>query len=346
VTLIGQSPAFLEALQRLRQFSRVDSHTLLTGESGVGKELFARTLYLHSDRSDHAFICVNCAQYRSGDLLVSELFGHRKGSFTGAVQDRAGVFEAADGGVVFLDEIGELSPEAQAMLLRTLGEGEVKRVGDTATKYVDVRVVAATNRSLDEMVEKGTFRADLLYRLRTLHVHIPAVRERGDDVLALAHYLLRKVNRERSCRKTFSEAALAILCEHSWPGNVREMESTIRMSHCLSEKEVISPLHLRPVMRSSSRTDTVPNRVPSPAETHYDHMVEDGADFWKAVRQPFMDRELNRKQVQSIVRRGLKASGGSYKQLLQIFRVQDDDYLKFMDFLRHHRLKPRKSDES
>lgn len=344
VTLVGTSQAFSEAQQRLRQFADIDNHLLLMGESGAGKELFARALYLHCSRSEEAFISVNCAQYQSGDLLVSELFGHRKGSFTGATEDRVGVFKAANHGVVFLDEVGELSPQAQAMLLRTLSNGEVKRVGDSKVDYTDVRVIAATNRRLDDMIADGTFREDLFYRLRTLHVHIPPLRRRGDDVRHLVYYFLKRINRERSQKKRFSNDAWDVLLTHDWPGNAREVRSVVRMSHCICQADTITADHLRTVMDfPGGGAGAVRKRKSFIERTHYREMTENGTDFWTAVRKPFMDRELNRRQVRAIVKRGLNESGGSYKKLLRIFHVQDGDYLKFMDFLRHHRLKPLKA---
>jgi len=340
VRMIGKSPVFLCAQQRLLQFSRVDNHILLTGESGVGKELFARALYLHCDRREQDFVSVNCAQYRTGSLLVSELFGHRSGSFTGASNDRKGIFEEADGGVVFLDEVGELSMEAQSMLLRALGEGEIKRVGDARSRQVDIRVVAATNRPLDQMVREGTFRRDLYYRLRALHVVIPPLRKRGKDIEAIATFILRGINRENRKNKTLHPETLSLFASHEWPGNIRELQNAIQAGWCLSTSDTIEPQHVQPMLETDKGTD--PERVEESCieNTCYTDMVEGGDTFWTSVRKRFMSRELNRGQVQSIVSRGLDQSGGSYKKLLSIFNIESGDYTKFMDFLRHHSLKP------
>ena len=171
---------------------------------------------------------MNCAQYHDGQLLASELFGHRKGAFTGAIADHRGVFEEADGGVVFLDEVGELCVPAQAMLLRALGEGEILPVGATQSKRVNVRVIAATSRDLRPMIEAGRFREDLYYRLRHLHVRVPALRERGDDWRLVLELLRAQLAARRGSRKRFSDAALNGWARYAWPGNVRELRSARR----------------------------------------------------------------------------------------------------------------------
>ena len=230
VTIIGVDPSMVALQQQMLQFGQADSPALITGETGTGKELFARGLYLLSPRRKQPMLCVNCAIYHDTQLLASELFGHRRGSFTGAIADRAGVFEEADRGVVFLDEIAELSLPAQAMLLRTLSEGEIMRVGENRARHVDVRVIAATARDLGAMVNDGTFRADLFYRLRFLRLSIPAVRERGDDWrLLVAHYLGR-LNARHGDAKSLSDAALSLLAGQPWSGNVREIKSAVELA--------------------------------------------------------------------------------------------------------------------
>ncbi len=211
VQIVGASPGLNKALKRAARFARMSRHVLITGESGVGKELFARAIYLLGSRRRNDFFTVNCAQYQNDELLVSELFGHERGSFTGASSSRRGLFDRGDGGVVFLDEVGELTPRAQAMLLRVFSEGEIKRLGSTRATHVDIKVITATNRQLSRMVERKTFRTDLFYRLNALSVHIPPVRDRGDDWELLVRYFLDRLNRTYGTRKRMSADAWLVL---------------------------------------------------------------------------------------------------------------------------------------
>ena len=348
--VVGRDPALVAALDRAARFAEADGPVLITGETGTGKELFARAVYLLGRRSRKPFLAVNCAQYHDGQLLASELFGHRKGAFTGAVNDHRGVFEEADGGVVFLDEVGELSVPAQAMLLRVLGEGEILSVGATQSRAVNVRVIAATSRDLRPMIESGRFRADLYYRLRHLQVRVPALRERGDDWrLILDHYLERVVQRESS-RKRFSSHALSLLGRYDWPGNVRELRSLVDTGYYVSEGPTIEAEHFAEALEAEARaeqfrgvpmTSTAPNAPAGALGAAYARMLAGDGTFWELVHAPYMDRELSRAEVRLVVERGLVATRGSYKRLLSLFGVADGDYLKFMDFLRHHDLKPR-----
>ncbi|HKG95648.1 MAG TPA: sigma 54-interacting transcriptional regulator [Gemmatimonadaceae bacterium] len=363
--IVGRHETVCNALAHAVRFAPCDSPVLLTGETGTGKELFARALYLLSARKNRPFLSVNCAQYHDGQLIASELFGHRRGSFTGAVADHRGLFEEADGGVVFLDEVGELSVPAQAMLLRALSEGEVVPVGSSHAKNVDVRVIAATARDLKPMVDAGRFRADLYYRLRYLHVHVPAVRERGDDWQLIAGYYLNRLSTQRATRKSFSPDALKVMEDYHWPGNVRELKSIVDMGFHLSsgetidacdfahELEVISrqeqmrrvPLLLdasvlRPMVAAADAPPPPPPLSSAAGEPDPLARMAAGESFWEVVHRPFMDREMSRVEARAVVTRGLDRTRGSYKKLLDLFGVPQDDYLKFMDFLRHQKLKP------
>ena len=341
VHLVGRSSALLEVQKRLTRFVRIESPVLLTGESGVGKELFAKSLYLLSRRCGRPFLSINCAQYQNEELLVSEIFGHKKGSFTGAITDHPGLFDAADDGILFLDEVGELSPRAQAMLLRALSEGEIKPLGGTRVTKVNVRVVAATNRPLRSMVSSNTFREDLYYRLHYFHIEIPPIRARDDDWRLLADHFLTRSNSTYADSKRFSEPSLSLLEAYDWPGNVREIQSIVDVGFCLSEGPTIEPHDIQYALDSTfSGASETAKRGEMIVDEAYQLMLEEGRDFWHVVREPFLDREMNRSEVRAIVKRGLTDSRGSYKRLLEIFRVEQDDYLKFMDFLRHHRLKP------
>jgi two-component system response regulator HupR/HoxA len=316
---------------------------LITGETGTGKELFARAVYLLSPRWNREFLSVNCAQYRESQLISSELFGHRRGSFTGAVNDHQGIFETAEGGVVFLDEIAELSAQAQALLLRLFSEGEILPVGASRSRRVNVRTVMATNRNLKEMVDAGTFRADLYYRLRQLTLRIPPVRERGNDWrMIVEHYVEEAATVAGAEHKQFSPQALEVLGQHDWPGNVRELRAVAESSFHLSDGLVIGPECFGESLESMSRVremSSVP-LVSARPDTVLGRLLAGEGTFWELVHEPFLERDLNRSQVRDIVAGGLSRSGGSYKRLLALFGIAQDDYLKFMDFLRHHRLKP------
>jgi DNA-binding NtrC family response regulator len=237
--MIGESPAMQAVFDRIRRVAPTAATVLVLGESGTGKELAARAIHDDSPRQDGPFITVNCAAIPAG-LIESELFGHEKGAFTGADRQHRGLVEAAEGGTLFLDEIGELPAEAQARLLRVLQAGEVRRVGATGARHVDVRLVAATHRDLRSLVAEGDFREDLYYRLQVMEIRLPPLRERGDDVQALARALL-----ERACHRlnrpplSLTEEARQAVQRHDWPGNVRELENAIERAVILADGETI-----------------------------------------------------------------------------------------------------------
>jgi DNA-binding NtrC family response regulator len=239
--LVGACPAMHEVFDRIRKVSHTDATVLILGESGTGKELVARAVHDQSPRRDAPIVTVNCASIPE-TLIESELFGHEKGAFTGAHKTTAGLVEAADGGTLFLDEIGELPLPAQARLLRVLQEGDVRRVGATGSRRVNVRLIAATHRDLRQMSYDGQFRNDLYFRLRVVEIHLPPLRARGDDVLELADFLLGK-----ACRRlnrppiAFSDDAKSAIFAHDWPGNVRELENAIERAVILCEQGEITP---------------------------------------------------------------------------------------------------------
>ncbi|QDE92455.1 sigma-54-dependent Fis family transcriptional regulator [Myxococcus xanthus] len=233
--MVARSEAMQRIINLARRVAKVDSTVLVTGESGVGKERIARLIHDESGRAHKAFVAVNCAAVTES-LLESELFGHARGAFTGATHDRAGLFEAAHGGTLFLDEVGEVPPSMQAKLLRVLQEREVRRVGENASRKVDVRLVAATNRDLAEEVRQGRFRQDLYYRLRVIELKIPPLRERRDDILPLARLLLAEAA-ERLGRRVsgLSPDAADQLLRYAWPGNVRELSNAVERAVALCE---------------------------------------------------------------------------------------------------------------
>ncbi|HEX8391722.1 MAG TPA: sigma 54-interacting transcriptional regulator [Longimicrobium sp.] len=337
--LIGRHPLLAEAIAKTVRFAGAESPVLITGETGTGKELFARAVFLNARRHRRCFLSVNCAQYVGTELIASELFGHRKGSFTGAVTEHRGIFEEADGGFVFLDEIGDLPMQAQAMLLRALGEGEIVPVGSNQVKRVDVRVVAATSRDLQPMIAAGKFRADLYYRLRPLHVQVPALRDRSDDWELIARHYLDRLSRQARTPKDLSAAARAALRTHRWPGNVREVKSVVETGFHIADGCQIAPADFAGALDMSAREQQELNNARSIGEICA-RMSAGQVSFWDEVHRPFIERDLNRDEVRQIIAMGLESSRGSYKRLLSTFGVGQEEYLKFMDFLRHHRLKP------
>jgi len=236
--VIGKSQAISEVFDLVTRFAPTDSTILITGETGTGKELIASALHLHSRRRDNRFFALHCAAIPE-ELLESELFGHEKGSFTGAIAQKTGYFEATDGGTLFLDEIGELSQAAQVRLLRVLQEREFIRVGSTTPIKTDVRLVAATNRNLEEEVKEGRFREDLFYRLNVIQIHLPALRDRRDDIPLLLQHFLTKHYREDGPSPVISDKCTQQLVRHEWPGNVRELENAIERAVALCQDATI-----------------------------------------------------------------------------------------------------------
>ncbi len=262
--LIGSSKAMQEVFRTVLKVAKSRATVLLRGESGTGKELIAKAIYSHSERVNKPFIKVNCAAIPE-NLLESEFFGHEKGAFTGAVTAKKGKFEAADGGAIFLDEIGELAPQLQSKLLRVLQEREFERVGGTKTTSVDVRLIAATNRDLEAGVANGSFRGDLYYRLNVVPIFLPALRERLEDIPILIEHFLKHFNKENDRSVSLDAKTLGILTKYHWPGNVRELENTIERTVVLAEKDIISPSELPMHMRSTQAT--VPSGLKGSVET-------------------------------------------------------------------------------
>jgi transcriptional regulator with PAS, ATPase and Fis domain len=233
-----------KVFELISDIAETDSTVLIQGESGTGKELIARAIHFNSHRKNKPFVVANCSAY-SQNLLESELFGHEKGSFTGAIRRKIGRFELANGGTIFLDEIGEVSPPTQILLLRVLQDHRFERVGGEETLEVDVRVIAATNKNLTEEMKKGTFREDLYYRLNVIPIFVPPLRERKDDIPLLASYFLQKFSRERGKEVTsFSPEVIETLLAHSWPGNVRELENVIDHAIIISKQDKVLPKDL------------------------------------------------------------------------------------------------------
>jgi transcriptional regulator with PAS, ATPase and Fis domain len=239
--IVGTSPPMQAVFRKVEKIAGTDISVLITGETGTGKELIAREVHNRSPRAQKPFVTINCGAIPE-NLLESELFGHVKGAFTGAVANKQGKFQSADGGTLFLDEIGEMPLNLQVKLLRAIQERVVIRVGDTRAEPVDIRILTATNRDLEKEIAAGRFREDLYYRLNVVNVHLPPLRERSDDVVVIARYLLSRYGREYDSRvKGLSPNAVVAIRKHAWPGNIRELENRLKKAIVLAESTVVGP---------------------------------------------------------------------------------------------------------
>ena len=336
--LIGNSAPMLKLRTQIRQVAPTDAKVLITGDSGVGKELVARAVHRQSARASHDFVPVNCAGLTES-LLESELFGHVKGSFTGAFRDQAGKLELGHQGTVFLDELGEMTPRMQSLLLRFLETGELQKVGaDQLGAKVDVRVIAATNQDLQSLVRAGSFREDLYYRLRVIHLHVPPLRERRPDIPELVrHFLARVTARTPSVVRDVSTEAMELLTRHSWPGNVRELENVIERLVVTGQHPAIQASELPPeTLPPLERARTAAERRQTVADELYLRLTEEGKCFWTTVYPLYMQREITRANVRDLVRRGLEETCGSYRVVARMFNMDDADYKRFLNFLRKH----------
>ena len=331
--VIGGSPAMQALLETATRAAARNTKVLITGESGVGKDVLARFIHANSPRAGKPFIAVNCAGLAE-TLLESELFGHVKGSFTGAYKDKLGKLELAHGGTIFLDEVGEMTPRMQALLLRFLESGEVQPVGgESVHRRVDARVIAATNRDLDKMVAAGSFREDLLYRIRVVHLQVPALRERPDDIRPLLTHFLAKIDPTIS----LSEEAWTVLEAHRWPGNVRELQNVVEQLSAAGHQRQLGPADMPTYTRGpvvlQPRTS---ERRKDHTDELFDRLVAGSALFWRDVYEVFMDRDLTRNELRHLITRGLITAEGSYRQLLGLFRLPSSDYKRFLNFLVRH----------
>jgi DNA-binding NtrC family response regulator len=337
--LLGTSPASAFVRNEIEYASRCDAKVLLTGESGVGKEIVARLIHATSERRHHPLVTVNCAALTE-TLLETELFGHVRGSFTGAFRDRTGVLEQAHRGTVFMDEIGETTPRMQGLLLRFLETGEIQRVGSDRTEArVNVRVIAATNRNLVDAVAAKTFREDLYYRLNVIQLHIPRLADRAEDIPEmLSHFLSLFAAENRMPTPSVSPDAMAMLTSYKWPGNVRELKNVAERLVVRSRNGRIDLLDLpSSVLRADPPAASVPAAPGRAAvDALYEEVVRGRTSFWSAVYAPFMSRDLTRDDLRSLVRKGLEQTGGSYRLLIELFHMPAGDYKRFLNFLRKH----------
>ena len=336
--LVGESPAMLDLKAEIDRVARSDAKVLITGESGSGKELVAQALHNGSPRAEKAFVAVNCAGLPE-TLLESELFGHVRGSFTGAYRDKLGKLELADHGTMFLDEIGEMTLRMQGLLLRFLETGELQKVGaDRVVGRANVRVVAATNRNLRDMIGQGTFREDLFYRLNVIHLTVPPLRERREDIPVLARHFLEAFASHTYGARDLSPEAMEMLVDYSWPGNVRELQNVIERVAVTGGSEAIYPDHLPIEIRARNGSAARPHRERrrTVADDLYKKLVEERESFWTLVYPLYMRREITRSNVREVVRKGLEEARGNYKIVARLFNMESRDYKRFLNFLRKH----------
>jgi two-component system, NtrC family, nitrogen regulation response regulator NtrX len=337
--LLGHSAVMFELQEEIERIARSDAKVLVTGESGVGKELVAQLIHQLSPRSAKAFVALNCAGLPE-TLLESELFGHVKGSFTGAYRDKPGKLELADQGTMFLDEIGEMTLRMQGLLLRFLETGELQKVGaDRVVGRVNVRVIAATNRNLRDMIADGTFREDLFYRLNVIHLTVPPLRERKEDIPVLAEHFLAHYthhNGHGACQIT--PAAMRLFEQYAWPGNVRELENVIERLVVTARSQSVSPDDLPHEIRIQQGVGVRPRkeRRRTVADDLYKRLVEGRESFWTSVYRLYMQREITRSNVRDVVRKGLEEARGNYTIVARLFNLQPSDYKRFLNFLRKH----------
>lgn len=353
--LLGESPALVELRRDIQAAARTEAKVLILGETGVGKEVVAQLIHAQSPRVSRPFVAVNCSGIPE-TLLESELFGHVRGSFTGAYRDKPGLVRQADHGALFLDELGEMSLRMQAVLLRFAETGEIQPIGsDAVTGRTDVRLITATNRDLRKQIEGGAFREDLYYRLNVIQIAVPPLRQRGEDVLLLLRYYLQRASEaHRLPIPELTPDAEAVLLHYHWPGNIRELKN-------LTERLVVRA-HEAPVkvddLPREARAESAPAVAVATTLVAEDpdsrisgmlgqrHVVRStetadklwtrlmaGEDFWAVVYQPFKAHELTRDDLAALVDKGLQHTRGSYRVLLTTFGLPTSDYKRFHAFL-------------
>jgi len=332
--IVGRSTAIQAICTLAERVASGDAKVLITGESGVGKDLVAQLIHALSRRARHPFIAVNCAGVPE-TLLESQLFGHVKGAFTDAFRDKMGVLQQAHRGTIFLDEVAEMSLRMQAMFLRFLENGEIQPVGADWTKtHVDMRVIAATNKDLVAAVAAGHFREDLMYRLDVVHIRVPPLRERTEDIRVLVEHYLSRAER----RISLTDDAMHALESYRWPGNVRELQNVVERLIWTSPSDVVGIQDL-PTRLLPGRSETiipVRERRRQRSDDLFKALTEGSYSFWDHVHPLFLDRDLTRHDLRELVKRGLAATRGNYQAVVRLFGMPDTDYKRFLNFLGTH----------
>jgi DNA-binding NtrC family response regulator len=335
--LVGTSAAIRTVIEDIGYAASTDAKVLITGESGVGKEIVAHRLHGTSRRAEAPFITLNCAGVPES-LLESELFGHTRGSFTGAWRDRSGVLELAHGGTLFMDEVGEMSLRMQALLLRFLETGEIQRVGaDQRHTTVNVRLVTATNRDLLQQIRAGAFREDLYYRLNVIHISIPPLRERKEDVPLLVQHFFDHYGRLYGLpAPDLPPDLMQPLLAYHWPGNVRELRNMVERLLVRKPNRQLTVADLPVELRAAAPPAPAAALRESVVDRLYERLVLQHESFWTAVYEPFMLRDLTRDDLRALVTKGLKETHGSYMNLLRLFNLDRADYKRFLNVLHKH----------
>lgn len=333
--LVGKSKAIREVKKFINLAARYDYPIIISGETGVGKTLVAQLIHIASKRKEKPFLHQSCSNIPS-ELFESELFGHEKGAFTGAVEKKKGKIEIAAGGTLFLDEIADMSLQNQSKLLLFIESGKFFRVGGNEEIRVDIRIIAASNRDLMREVDAGKFRNDLYFRINTLKIHISPLRERKEDVPLLVEGILKIENKRNKTTITISSEAMNQLMDYDFPGNIRELENIIKKAIVLSDKDILGKEDI--ILNNNIRQDKDKN-MSLPVKL-FNEIVMEGKDFWEVIHKPFLARDLDRATVKEIIAMGLKKSGGSYKKLLPLFNLRSDkkNYQKLMKIIKFHRL--------
>lgn len=319
--------------------ARSDAKVLITGESGVGKELIAQLIHAQSALRSIPLVTINCAGIPE-TLLETELFGHARGSFTDAYRDKPGRLKMADKGTIFMDEIGEMTDRMQSLLLRFLETGEIQPVGaQMPLCRVDVRVVCATNRNLEERVNENGFRADLYYRLNVIHLMVPPLRERVEDIpLLLEHFRDVYCARYHRPHVRLAPETLRRLQEYTWPGNVRELKNVVERLVVRSRNDLLKLADLPAEVRYGAKNK--PARAvdvdTARADMMLERMISGGQSFWSAVYQPFVEHDVTRDDIRLLVQNGLERTRGNYRVLVDLFNMSPGDYRRFLNFLRKH----------
>ena len=336
--IVGNTEAAQTLRHAVARAAVSDAKVLITGETGTGKDLVASCVHVLGARAAAPLVTIQCAAI-SDPLLESELFGHVKGSFTGAIRDRRGKLAIADRGTVFFDDIGETTPRMQGVLLRFLETGEVQRVGEPFRRTaVNVRVLAATSRPLESLVAAGRFREDLYYRLNVIHIHVPPLRERANDIPLLVDHFASRVRHTVGRLPCLSPMSLEALQAYSWPGNVRELESLLKRLAVGSRDAVdVTELLPRPRPVETPTVATVAReRRRTVADNLFEQLIAERGSFWTLVSSPLIHRDITRKDVRALIQKGLEATCGSYKLTARLFHLPDAEYKKFVGFLRFH----------